>query len=497
MMKDTETDSIRPSNSLAEIDPVLFRQIGHSLVNDISNLLENISSRPVTRGADPAKLLEIIGDSDLPIEGSSPESVVKEITDKLISNSLYNGHPKFFGFITSSPTHIGILAEMLAAAINQNLGGQILSPLATEIERQTVKWLAQFIGYHEDCGGILVSGGNMANFVAFIAARKAKSSHDIKSEGIGEKGESMIMYVSAETHTWIQKAADLFGLGTNNIRWISCNEYQQMDVTDLAENIKQDLANGKTPFMVVGNAGSVSTGAVDDLSAISQICKTYDLWFHVDGAYGVMAAGMEEYKEMFQGLRDADSVALDPHKWLYSPLEAGCTLVRKGIYLADAFSFKPPYYYKKEEKGNLDYYEYGMQNSRGFRALKVWMAFKHIGKLGQQQLIREDILLTEKLFALIKQTDLLEPLSQGLSIASFRYVPDNLIGQEEALNSLNKALLEDIQVSGELFLSNAIINGKFALRACIVNFRTRDEDIEAIPEIVIRRGQALLGSGAY
>jgi aromatic-L-amino-acid decarboxylase len=300
----------------------------------------------------------------------------------------------------------------------------------------------------------------------------------------------MRVYCSKETHTWIQKAADISGLGTNAIRWIATDNQLQMDVTALQEQICRDVAAGDKPFLVVGTAGSVSTGAIDSLPELAAICREFDLWFHVDGAYGGLAAVLPEAPAALAGLSEADSVAVDPHKWLYAPLEAGCALVRNPDQLREAFAYHPPYYHFGMEA--INYFDLGPQNSRGFRALKVWLALQQVGRDGYIQMLSDDIRLARELFLRIPQHPALEAFTQSLSITTFRYVPTDLhSGDEKAeqyLDQLNRELLTRLQNSGEAYLSNAVINGKFVLRACIVNFRTSLADIEALLPIVVRMG---------
>jgi glutamate/tyrosine decarboxylase-like PLP-dependent enzyme len=265
----------------------------------------------------------------------------------------------------------------------------------------------------------------------------------------------------------------------------------QIDVSALRQQIEADRAAGERPILVVGNAGTVSTGAVDSLTEVGAICREFDLWFHVDGAYGAMAAIVPEASPQFAGLGGADSIAMDPHKWLYAPLEAGCALVRNREKLRDTFSYHPPYYHFETEA--INYYDLGPQNSRGFRALKVWLALQQAGRDGYVQTIAEDIRLAGELFRQIAQTPQLEALTQSLSITTFRFIPRDLKpGGDEIegyLDQLNNELLTRLQNSGEAYLSNAIVRGRFALRACIVNFRTTQADIEALPPLIVRIGE--------
>ncbi len=282
-----------------EISKEEFREIGNQLIESISNFLETIKEKPVTYGATSDQLRDILGDLSLPENGTSAAELLPKTADLLFNHSLFNGHPKFLGYITSSAAPIGALADLLASSVNPNVGAQILSPVATEIEKQTVQWLAEFIGVSKAYGGILVSGGNMANFTAFLAARTAKASFNIKEEGIGSVKEKMLVYCSKTTHTWIEKAAILFGHGSKSIRWIETDAENRMDNEQLELTIKADLKEGNKPFMIVGTAGDVSTGVVDKLQAIGAISKKYDLWFHIDGAYGIPAAVLPELKTLF------------------------------------------------------------------------------------------------------------------------------------------------------------------------------------------------------
>ncbi|NNT71452.1 aminotransferase class V-fold PLP-dependent enzyme [Flavobacterium sp. IMCC34852] len=474
--------------SPVEISQDEFKAIGYQLVDTLAHFMTTIEEKPVTTGETPKQIQQLLGNDKLPEEGISAEAIITRSSDLLLNHSLFNGHPKFFGYITSSPTPIGALADFLAATVNPNVGANILSPMATAIEKQTVKWLTEFIGAAPTCGGLLVSGGNMANFTAFLAARTAKAPKNLKEEGLTDS--QMVFYCSKATHTWIEKAAVLFGHGTNAIRWIATDADNKMNTDVLRQTIATDLQNGQKPFLVIGNAGDVSTGVVDDLVTLAAICKDHDLWFHIDGAYGVPAAVLPECKSMFKGIEEADSIALDPHKWLYAPLEAGCTLVKNPQHLIDTYSSHPVYYNfgNHEDEPSTNFYEFGFQNSRGFRALKVWMALQQVGKNGYVEMIAQDIALSELLFALAQAHPELEAVSQNLSITTLRYVPQSE-ASENYLNQLNQTLLNQLQEGGEVFLSNAVVTDKYCLRACIVNFRTSEKDIQEVVEIIVREGR--------
>lgn len=472
-----------------------FRALGHDLVDRIAELLDTMRDRPVGPSLSPGDVRSLIeSEKNLPAYGSDPADLLGRARELLFEHSLFNGHPRFWGYITSSPAPLGILGDLLASAVNANVGGWKLSPVATEIELQTVRWIAELIGFPADAGGVLVSGGNMANFAGFMAARVAQAGWDIRAEGMrGAQAGQLTLYASNETHTWVQKAADLTGLGTDAIRWVPTGRDQRMDIDALRRMVDLDRKSGHRPFLVIGSAGTVSTGAIDPLGALASLCREQGLWFHVDGAYGAVVTDVPGVPEDIQGIREADSVAVDPHKWLYAPLEAGCALVRDPEKLRAAFSYHPPYYHFGEEATNL--VDFSPQNSRGFRALKVWLTLQQVGREGYLSMIGEDIRLAKHLFDLVKAHDRLQAFTNGLSITTFRYVPADLRDRlaepnvEIYLNELNSDLLFRMEKSGEAFLSNAVIDGTFLMRLCIVNFRTSREDIEALPEIAVRLGE--------
>jgi len=465
-----------------DLDPEEFRVAGHQLIDQLADFYQSLPTAKVTPGESPAQVRAALGNVDLPDQPIPTADLLPRAWSLLEQHSLHNGHPLFAGYVTSSAAPIGALADLMAAAVNPNVGAWILSPIATEIEAQSIRWIADFLGYPAGCGGLLVSGGNMANFVGFLAAR-AQACREIRAEGT--QAASLVAYASAETHTWIQKAADLFGLGTNSLRWIPTDSQQRMDPAALEAQIATDRAAGLQPFFIAASAGTVSTGAIDPIRQLSFIARRENMWLHIDGAYGAPAAALADASEDLKALALADSLAVDPHKWFYAPLEAGCALVRDPQLLPDTFDYSPAYYHFEADAG-LNYYQHGPQNSRGFRALKVWLGLQAAGRQGLAQTIGEDIALARQLFEEVQKYPHLEALTTSLSITTFRYNPPGA----EDLNLLNERLLDRIQKSGELFLSNAIIDGKFALRACFVNFRTQPAHIAEIPKIVLRLAEA-------
>ena len=478
-----------------DLAPEEFRSLGHDLVDRIADFLGGIVDGPLTAGESPSEVRELIrADAPMPREGQGAADLLAETGEWLFQHSLHNGHPRFFGYITSSAAPIGMLGDLLAASVNPNVGAWVLSPVASEIEGQAVRWIAELLGYPTTAGGLMVSGGNMANMTCFWAARAAAAGAGIRTTGRSEDGKRLVVVASAETHTWLQKATDLAGLGTDAIHWVPTDDQLRMKPDALERALDEEIAAGRRPMMVVASAGSVSTGAVDPLREVARICRERGVWFHVDGAYGAFAAMIPDAPEDLRHLALADSVAVDPHKWLYAPLEAGCALVRDPEHLRGAFSYHPPYYHFGIQATN--YVDLGPQNSRGFRALKVWLALRQAGREGYEGMIAEDCRLARLLFDVVGSRDDFEAVGGGLSITTFRYVPPELresLGDpetEEYLNRLNKEIQARLELGGELFLSNAVVRGRYLLRACIVNFRTGEADVRAVPDLVARVGAA-------
>lgn len=485
-----DTNEIKDQFQL-EMNAEQFRNDGHRLVDQIADFLESLPTKKVTTAKNPAEVNSMLEKFTLDDDGAAAGDLLDKASQLLFDHSLFNGHPRFWGYITSSAAPLGALADMLAASVNPNVGAYILSPVATMIERQAIQWIAEMIGYNTNCGGLFVSGGNMANFCGFVTGRQAIT----KSAGASAIPVNglQLAYCARGTHTWIDKAADLFTGGPASVRWIDTQADGRMSCALLEQQIQKDLQNNDQPFLVVANAGSVGSGVVDELSVVAAICKKYGLWFHVDGAYGAPAALLPELQTMFEGLTLADSVALDPHKWLYSQLEAGCILVKESHHLRNTFSHNADYYNFNAQGVDevVNFHEYGMQNSRGFRALKVWLMLQQAGKNGYKEMIRNDISLAGYLHTLATGNEQMEAISQNLSISVFRYTPAGEDVDEKYLNKLNETLLNTLQKSGDVFVSNAVINGKYCLRACFVNFRSRKSDVEFLINTVLKEGEKI------
>ena len=474
-----------------------FAEIGHRLVDDVAALFASMRERPVTTGESAEEVrAHLNAAAGLPENGGDAGEIVAEATRLLVDHSLYNGHPRFFGYITAGAAPIGVLADLLASAVNPNVGAWALSPMATEIEAQTIRWIAELVGFPTTGDGVLVSGGQVANMLGLWAARAARAGWDVRNDGIrAEDGRRLTVYGVKGTHAWLQKATDLAGIGLDSLRFVPADALGRMDVDALRRMMRADAKAGNHPFLVVGTGGSVGTGSVDRLPEIREVCDELGAWFHVDGAYGAFAAAAPNAPDDLRGLALADSVALDPHKWLYAPLEGGCTLVREPDALLRAFSYRPDYFAFDHALSN--YHEHGIQNSRGFRALKVWMQLKQVGRRGYETMIAQDIELARHFHRIADRHPRLEPLTQGLSITTYRYVPEELADRAdepdvvEYLNELNREIQSRMERGGDAFVSNAVLGEIYALRMCVVSFRTTLEDVERLAELTDEIGRAV------
>jgi glutamate/tyrosine decarboxylase-like PLP-dependent enzyme len=457
--------------------------------------LRRLPELPVTNGrtSTEARAAMNIPVPDAPMPDDELFAYLREM---VFDWSMFTGHPRFMAYISGAGTVPGAAAELLAAGLNMNLGGWLLSPSASEIERALTEWFAREFGLPSAAGGILVSGGAMANFVALKAARDHRAGWDVAADGVAA-GPPLRMYMSEETHVVSSRAADMLGVGTSAVRTIPVRDDATIRVDLLRRAIEEDLAAGMRPFAVVGSAGTVSTGAVDPLDELANVCAQHGVWFHVDGAYGGPAAFTDDMRPLFAGIERADSIAFDPHKWLYVPLSAGCVLVRDLQLLADAFAVHATYVHQDKERTGrgVDGSQLGPQFSRGNQALKVWVSLLAHGREAYVARISHDAALARYLGALVEErSDFELSAPVGLSICCFRYVPVGLQegeAREEYLDLLNERLMTESQQDGRTMFSNAVLGGRFVLRACIVNFRTAASDLEATLDVAAEIGARL------
>ncbi len=453
--------------------------------------LEKLPGLRVSRRWKDANVKESLALS-VPDEPMSEESITQHLRSIMFDLSMYPGHPRFMAFITGPGTVPGAVADLLAAALNQNVGGWRLSPAASEIEQFLGRWFAKLFGLGDEAGGLVVSGGAMANFVALKAARDKMLGYATRANGVNAAGE-VIVYASAEAHHVIDRGCDMLGLGTRAVRKIPVDADYRMRIDLLRAAIAEDRAAGKRPIAIVGTAGTVATGAIDPLAEIAALSREEQLWFHVDGAYGALAMLAPELRPLFTGIEKADSIAFDPHKWLYTPHSGGFVVVRDLQLLADAFSLHPTYVREdKEHTGNgLDAHMLGPQFSRGFAALKIWLSLLAHGRTAYARRIAHDVALAKYLDARVRERDDLQSMAKvTLSIACFRYVPAG-VTDDAYLDALNERLMAEIQMDGRAFCSNAVLGERYALRACIVNFRTEAKDVDALLDTACELGAVL------
>src|ERR1044072_4204174 len=470
--------SLRTKSSL-DVSEDALREMSSEAMKLVLEYVATISERPVRAKSAAGKTTESIA-AELSTEGI-PLSQLLDECRTIMDLSRHNGHPRFFGYVASPPTPLGAYGDMIASALNANITCWRSGPAGTELERMVVRLLVSLIDYDRDSGCLLTSGGSMANMIALLVANRHKSGAAVSRTGLWTTGPPMTVYASTEVHMSIAKAADIFGFGRDHVREIACDERQRMRVDLLREKINADRAEGLRPFCVVGSAGTTNTGVVDPLSEIGAVAGEFDLWFHVDGAYGAPGILDERKKHLFAGLELADSVSLDPHKWLYVPVDAGCLLFRDDAAAKATFSTEEADYIKTHgyvDEEAFAFWDYGVELSRRFRALKVWLTLQYYGSRRIAEAISEDISLAAYLGEVLSTAsdfELLTPVE--LSICCFRYVPTETLSDTD-LDKLNERIMERVQKGGRAYLSNATVTGHFALRACITNFRTTKDDID-------------------
>jgi glutamate/tyrosine decarboxylase-like PLP-dependent enzyme len=478
------------------LDPERFRRFAHAAVDVVADYLAGLGAAPVFRPMTPAERTTLMHEP-LEAAGAAPERMLERVRTAVLPHAMGNGHPRFFGWVNSPPAPVGVVADFLAAAMNPSCAGG--DHAAVYVERAAVRWLMELIGFPVDGSmGLLVSGGSAATLVALAAARQRAAREDgwnVRAEGLQGARPMLRLYGSPDGHSCIQKAVEILGLGTRAIRTIASDERNRIDVASLRAAVAADRAAGHRPFCVAASAGTVGTGAIDPLGEIADLCAAERLWLHVDGAYGAVGAVLESHRDRYAGLERADSVALDPHKWLSVPVECGAVLVRDGRLLRETFSLVPDYLRTEADRGfgGLPWYsEYGIQQTRGFRALKLWMTLKHLGRDGVRDMVARHLALARHLAGLVDAAPDLERLGDvELSIVCFRYVPAALTGDDRALDALNKRLMEEAQASGAAFLTQTTLRGRFALRACILHYATAESDLAALIETVRTLGARL------
>ena len=480
---------VSTQESLDPEDWESLRALGHRMLDGMLDSLRTVRERPVW-SAIPGAVKDRFR-APPPLEGETPESIYAAFERDVLPYPTGNIHPRFWGWVMGTGTPIGVLAEMLAAGMNCNVGG--FDDAATMVEDQVLDWLKTLMGFPKSASGILVSGGSMANLVGLTVARSAKAGFDVRKQGL-RGGPLLTSYGSKETHSSNRKALELLGLGAESLRSIPVDDAYRIDTAALAAAISEDRARGLRPLAVIGNAGTVNTGAVDDLNALADLCARESLWLHVDGAFGALAALSPELKPQLAGMERADSLAFDLHKWGYMPLEVGVTLVRDNDAHRAAFGVATGgagcASYLAPAKGGLasraeKFSDLGVQLSRSFRALKVWMSLKEHGVKKLGRLIRQNVAQAQYLKKRIEETPELELLAPvPLNVVCFRYRGKGIDALR--LNALNEQVLVRLHEDGIAAPSYTSLNDRYAIRLAITNHRSRLEDFDALLEAVLR-----------
>ena len=461
-----------------------IREWENAVTQFMIEYLGGLRDRPVYRHTSSREIRSKL-DSNLPAKGTDFGSLLKVFRETIVPFSRQNAHPRMFGYVQSPGTPIGAFADLLASTLNANLTIWRSAPAAVELERLTIDWIRQILGFPTEAGGLFVSGGSMANLAALAAARQTK--HD----SLGR----LRVYASTATHFSITKAAALLGIGRENVQQIAVDERLKMRVEDLVAKINADLEAGYVPLCIVGNAGTVDTGAVDPLREIRDVANRFQLWMHVDGSYGAFAILADSARKLFAGMEQADSIALDPHKWLYLPVDVGCVIYRNPEFAHAAFAHEAEYTRMFGEEADEAFvcWDYGPELSRRFRALKVWMLLKGVGLNRLSEAIESNLACARHLESMVQASDDFEMVAPvELSIFCFRHVPAQLRNQTpEAIDAFNERLLVALQRDGSSYLSNTTLGGRFALRGCVLNYRTTLRDMEILLDDLRRVAKSL------
>lgn len=464
------------------------RAVGHRMLDDMIDYLMNVRERPAWSPPPPETHNALT--EETPHDGAPLGEVYQTFKDHILPYPTGNQHPGFFGWVMGNGTVTGMLADMLAAGMNPHLAGYDHS--APVVEKQVITWFADLLGFPKESSGLLVSGGTMANLNALTVARCERAGFDVRREG--QSGQpQMTVYGGAETHNWIIKACELTGLGSKAFRAVPSNDDYSINVNQCRQMIRRDIEAGHKPFCIIGTVGTVNTGASDDIAALRAVADELGLWLHVDGAFGALAALAPTARKQVEAQSCADSIAFDLHKWGYQPYEIGCVIIRDEAAQKNAFVQNASYISSMTRGLAVDstyFADRGLQLSRGFRALKAWMLMKETGAKKLGALIQQNVDLAQYLASRVDAECALERMAPApMNIVCFRYVTASK--NEEELDALNREILYRIQESGEALPSHTMIKGRFSLRACITNHRTRKKDVDALINLTLRFGREI------
>jgi aromatic-L-amino-acid decarboxylase len=486
-------DNVAIEEHLDPQDWDAMRELGHAMLDDLLDYLQGVRQRPAWQPIPPDAKAQFT--APVPWEAQSPAAIYEEFKQFIMPYPVGNIHPRFWGWLFGTGTVMGMYAEMLAAGMNTN-GGDLDNHSAIHVETQVVNWLKEILGFPASASGLLTNGCSAANLNGLAVARFAQTPWDLRREGLQGDHPRLMLYASTEAHSSIRKAVELLGLGSDALRSIVVDAQYRIDLGALADAIQRDREAGLQPFCVVASAGTVNTGAFDDLNALADVCAAQDLWLHVDGAFGAWAVLAPGVSHLASGLARADSLAFDLHKWMYMPYELGCVLVRDENLHRQAFSYTPSYLAGSQggrglTGGDLPWFtDNTYELSRGFRALKAWMSLKEHGLRKYARLIEQNVQQARYLAGRISETPGLELMAPvPLNVVCFRYLQPGL--DEPALEALNQGILLALQEQGIAVLSSTRLGNRFALRVGHTNHRTRRADFDLLVREVKRLGDQL------
>jgi aromatic-L-amino-acid/L-tryptophan decarboxylase len=447
-----------------------MRSLGYSVVDQIVEHFETLASKPVMR-VSPRVELEAELREPLPEESTPVDALLDQLRRVVWPNIGNVQHPRFFAFIPSPSNFVSVMADALAAGFNPFAGNWLEGSGPAQIELVTIDWLREMCGLPETAGGLFVSGGSMANLTALAAARQAR---------LDNRSDDGAIYFSDQTHNSVEKALRVLGFAREQIRALPSDEDFRLPVESLRRAVAEDRADGKQPFLIIANAGTTNTGAVDPLNQLADLCERENLWLHVDGAYGAAACLSERGRKLLVGIERADSLSLDPHKWLFQPFEIGCVLARDARLLKKTFHTMTGILEdtKRAEEEEINYYDYGVQLTRGFRALKLWLSIKTFGAAAIREAINRGFEMAEFAESLLRQSDcwrIISPATFG--IVTFIFVAEGC--SESEISEIHRRMVEAMAEDGFAFANSTMLRGQTVMRLCTINPRTTEDDVRA------------------
>jgi aromatic-L-amino-acid decarboxylase len=475
------------------MDAKEFRDVGHEVVDMLGEYFDHIEEKAVFPDVEPRTVNELFTES-LPQHPSQPDQVLAELQTKLLPYCTHVGHPGYMGLITPSPSPIGVIADLICSALNQNVGAYSIGPSSVAMERRVVRWLTDLCGYGKNAGGNLTSGGMMANFIGLKVGRDAVTGDRAQLDGISER---WAVYASEERHVSVDKAVDCIGLGRNALRALPTDENFQVRLDALEQAIAEDKKNGTRPMCIVGVFGTTNTGAVDDIRALRRIADREGMWLHVDAAYGGGMLLSHERSMRDRGLELADSITIDPHKWFYAPLDAGAVLIKDQARLTASFGIKPSYLTDELDHSNerYQYYVHGFEQSRRFRSLKVWMSFKRYGARQIGEWVDNNVRQAQHLYGIVQRHPEFEAASNPpMSAICIRFQDEAL--DDAGAKALHAEVAQRVERSGRFWISTTELKGKSWFRINPVNFRTRQEHMEQLFALIEQECHAVLAGKA-